>query len=129
MKALILNILLLCHLGVGTVNEKNSPRAKENTPEVVFLFKTTELLRFFLNDWPASISAKAHVFPKGTVLSILPNEASGQKTYYQMDGAAEQPYTESIRLVAKGQHVITMWILNTPNEGSIPNSIKFKVVE
>jgi hypothetical protein len=128
MKILIMNALVLGYLTLSSWSDKNL-FAKENTSEVVFRFKTTELLRFSLKDCPASISAKSHVFPKGTIVSIQLNEPSSQNIYYQMDGATEQPYTEPIRLVAKGQHVITMWILNSPDDQSILNSIKFQIVE
>jgi hypothetical protein len=119
---------MLGYIAMNSLTDKNS-FSVEKTSEVIFQFKTTELLRFSLNACPASISARSHVFPKGTTLFIQQNETSNQNIYYQMDGAAEQPYTESIRLVAKGQHVITMWTLDSLNDESILNSIKFKVVE
>jgi|GEM_PF-5275942 len=119
MKTIIITLLLLGPLFLTPRIEKKS--------EVIFQFKTIELLRFSLTDCPASISAKSHVFPKGTVLTIQGVESS--TIYYQIDGATEQPYSQSIRLVAKGEHIITMWISDGPNTESMLNAIKFTVIE
>jgi len=123
----MINLVLLYSLSFQTATGDGSSLLTPIRSEAIFQFKSTELLRFSLHDCPANISSRSHVFPKGTVLSILAEQNSSTKVYYQMDGAPEQPYLETIRLVARGEHVITMWIRS--GNDSILNSIKFKVVE
>lgn len=111
------------------VNKKNKGIINDPGIVVQFQFNGIQLLQFEAT--AVEHPHADHVFPKGTVLTIETSQNQAKKTVirYQMDEAPEQPYFESLRLTAKGEHTIKVIKIDSLGTEHPLKPIRFKIVE
>ena len=114
-----------------TIGEKKCHTSEDSGILIMFQFNGIDLLHIEVENDVNHHSKSSHIFPKGTVLSIATAPDPGKLTVirYQMDEAPEQPYFESLRLMAKGEHTIKLIKIDSLGTEYPLGPIKFKIVE